>query len=96
MENYVIVVLGSGILALLFALVKASWVGKQDEGNSKMAEIAKNIREGAMAFLASEYKVLAIFVIVVAILLGIANSSNAESSAFIALSFVVGAICSGL
>ena len=96
MENYVIVVLGTGILALLFALVKANWVGKQDAGNSKMIEIAQNIRDGAMAFLASEYKVLAIFVIVVAILLGIANSSNAESSAFIALSFVVGAVCSGL
>ncbi len=96
METYVIVALGTGILALLFALVKASWVGKQDDGGSKMAEIAKNIREGAMAFLASEYKVLAIFVIVVAILLGVANSSNAESSVFVALSFVVGAVCSGL
>ena len=96
MNSYIIITLGTGVLALLFALWKASWVKKQDEGNKKMAVIAANIREGAMAFLASEYKVLAIFVIVVAILLGFANSSNADSSALVALSFVVGAICSGL
>lgn len=96
MDNYLLITLGCGILALLFALIKASWVSRQDAGNAKMAKIAKNIREGAMAFLGKEYSVLAIFVIVVAVLLGIANSSNPSSSSLVALSFVVGAICSGL
>ncbi len=96
MDTFVIVTLGCGILALLFALLKASWVSKQDDGGSKMAEIAGNIREGAMAFLGKEYSILAIFVVIVAILLGIANAVDPSSSALVALSFVVGALCSGL
>ena len=60
-----------------------------------MSKIAGNIREGAMAFLSAEYK-LAIFVLIVAGLLAFANSGKADSNALIALSFVVGAICSGL
>jgi len=58
-----------GILALLFVFLKSGWVSKQEVGNEKMSRIAKNIAEGAMAFLKAEYKVLAIFVIAVAILL---------------------------
>ena len=58
--------IGAGVLALLYAFVKASWVGKQDPGNQRMQNIGKWIADGAMAFLASEYKVLAIFVITVA------------------------------
>ncbi len=97
LNNYIFITLGAGVIALLFALWKASWVNKQEEGEKNMATIAANIREGAMAFLAAEYKVLAIFVVVVAILLGIANASDkVNSSSLVALSFVIGAICSGL
>ena len=50
------------------------------------------IADGAMAFLAREYRVLAVFVVAVAILLGIANTVWADdTNAFIALSFVFGA-----
>jgi K(+)-stimulated pyrophosphate-energized sodium pump len=49
-----------------------------------------------MAFLKAEYRVLAIFVVAVAVLLGLANSGRADSSALISLSFVVGAVTSGL
>ncbi len=88
-----------GIIAILFAFVKANWVNKQDTGTDRMKEICGFVREGAMAFLYREYKVLIIFVICVAILLAVANmkgTPDAYRSPLIALSFVFGAFCSGL
>ena len=52
-----------------------------------MKIIGKNIADGAMAFLRAEYRVLSVFVILVATLLGIANYNSNDSSAYIALSF---------
>ena len=84
-----------GVLALLFTVWKSAWVTKQEVGTEKMAQIAEHIAAGAMSFLKAEYRVLAIFVIAVAILLGF--TGNVEgSSPLIALSFVLGAICSAL
>ena len=85
-----------GVVALLFAYWKAGWVARQDAGTEKMQDIAKAIQEGAMAFLAREYRVLAIFVAVVAVLLAIAGHYAGQSSWILAVSFVVGAGCSGL
>lgn len=84
-----------GILALLFTFWKSSWVTKQEVGNEKMARIAKNIADGAMAFLRAEYKVLSIFVVAVAILLAISGNTEA-SSPLVALSFIIGAFCSAM
>ena len=95
METYLFIGLGSGVLALLYAVFKARWVGKQDDGEPRMIEIARNIREGAMAFLGREYRVLAFFVLIVAILLAFGNIVQ-DKSPLVALSFIVGAICSGL
>ena len=86
--------IGMGVLALVFGFIRASWVGKQDAGTEKMATIGKYISEGAMAFLTAEYKVLIWFVLVVAILLGVANFTSSESSWMVAISFIVGALCS--
>ncbi len=61
----------AGVLALVFAAVKANWVRRQDDGNDTMREIAASIQEGAMAFLTREYRVLAIFVVVVAAAAGL-------------------------
>ena len=62
-----------------------------------MAGIAQNINTGAMSFLRAEYSVLIFFVIAVAALLGWAGSTQPDSSSpLIALSFVLGAFCSGL
>ena len=95
MENYLIyAVLGSGILALIYAFLKSLWVAKQDPGNERMVEIGQAVREGAMAFLSREYKVLSIFVVAVAILLFVANQSR--GTGLVALSFFVGALSSGL
>ena len=56
----------TGVLALAFAYWKASWVNAQDAGTDKMKEIAGFVRDGAMAFLRREYKMLAVFVLIVA------------------------------
>ena len=85
-----------GVLALAFVFLKNSWVSKQDVGDPKMARIAKNIADGAMSFLKAEYKVLAIFVAAVAILLYFKGVSEAGSNGMVAVSFIVGAICSAL
>ena len=85
-----------GILGLLFVFVKNNWVSKQEVGNEKMATIAKNISSGAMSFLKAEYKILSIFVICLAILLYIKGENEEGSHGMVALSFIVGAICSAL
>ncbi len=96
MQNLFLAVPAAGVLALAFAFIKASWVSKQDAGNETMKEIASRIQEGAMAFLQREYTVLAGFVAVVAIILGVANMSGEHQSPLISLSFVLGAVASGL
>ena len=86
------------ILALLYAYIKAAWVKKQDEGTDRMKLIGGWIADGAMAFLGREYKVLVIFVIAVAILLGVSNQMlgpEQNTNGLIALSFILGAFCSG-
>ena len=93
---YVNLALGAGVLALLFSAWKTSWISKQDEGTDRMKLIGRNIADGAMAFLRAEYRVLAVFVVVVAGLLAYANAGNSESSSLIAVSFVTGSLCSGL
>ena len=93
---YVNLALGAGVLALVFSAWKANWIKKQDEGTNRMKTIGANIAEGAMAFLKAEYRVLAVFVVVVACLLAFANAGNPESSPLIAASFITGALCSGM
>lgn len=85
-----------GILALLFVFIKNNWVAKQEVGSEKMARIAKNIADGAMSFLKAEYKILSIFVAAVAVLLFFKGSNEEGSNGMVAVSFVVGAICSAL
>ncbi len=85
-----------GIVALVFVFFKNSWVTKQDGGNEKMARIAKNIADGAMSFLKAEYKILSIFVVAVAILLYFKGTYEEGSNGMVAVSFIVGAVCSAL
>ncbi len=87
---------GAGLLALLYAFVSSRWIGSQDAGTDRMKEIAGYIQEGAMAFLGREYRVLAIFVAVVAVLLGIANATTEDGHWLVAVPFIFGAVCSGL
>ena len=85
-----------GVVALFFVFWKNSWVSKQPVGDEKMSNIAKNIAEGAMSFLKAEYKILSVFVVAVAVLLVFKGNSEEGSNSMVAVSFVVGAICSAL
>lgn len=99
MEKLTFIIPVFGILALVFAFIKAIWVNKQDMGTDRMKEICSYVREGAMAFLYREYRVLILFAICVAILLAIANmksTPDAYRNPLIAFSFIVGAFCSAL
>ncbi|MBD3275500.1 MAG: sodium-translocating pyrophosphatase [Candidatus Marinimicrobia bacterium] len=83
----------AGILALLYAWYRSNYVNRMDLGTEEMATIAGHIREGAMAFLAREYRVLFWFVLAVAVLMVFGYPGWSK---LIAVSFVVGALCSGL
>ena len=84
------------ILGLVFMLIKMSWVKKQSPGNERMQEISKNIKEGALAFLSAEYRLLAIFVVIASIALFGISSLVETTSWMIVPAFVVGAIFSAL
>ena len=84
----------AGVIGLLYTFWKSAWITKQDPGTERMSEIASFISDGAMAFLRSEYSVLAVFVVAVAILLGVSAMNSPDSHPLVALSFVVGAACS--
>ncbi|MFM8592479.1 MAG: sodium-translocating pyrophosphatase [Sphingomonadales bacterium] len=94
MDKLIYLVPLSGVIGLLYTLVKFNWVAKQDAGNDRMKEISTYIAEGAMAFLKAEWKILGYFVVVVGMLLALMSSSNPHSHWMIAVSFVVGAVFS--
>ena len=96
MESIVNYLWAVGLLGLLYVFVMNIWVAKQEVGDAKMARIAKNIADGAMSFLKAEYKVLAIFVIALAVLLAFKGQNEAGSNWMVAVSFIVGAVCSAL
>ncbi|MCK5456287.1 MAG: sodium/proton-translocating pyrophosphatase, partial [Melioribacteraceae bacterium] len=96
MEQLIYIVPFLGLLALLYSFIKNRWILKQSTGTEKMTKISKNIQDGAIAFLKTEYKVLTIFVVAVALLLGFTNAGRADSSWMIAVSFVIGAFSSAL
>ncbi len=85
-----------GVIALLYTFLQSNWVNKQNAGNEKMKIISGHIADGAMAFLKAEYKILMYFVVVVAILLAVMGSSNANSHWSIGIAFAVGAVFSAL
>lgn len=96
MESLVYFLPIAGVIGLLYTFIRSSWVSKQDVGNEKMATIAKHIADGAMAFLRAEYRILAFFVVGVAILLAVKGENEAGSNWWVAVSFIIGAICSAL
>lgn len=96
MEQIAYVIPVVGVISLGYAFWKTSWVNAQEAGDEKMREIAQDIQEGAMAFLRREYTVLAYFVVAVAVLLALLNLSGDTQSPIIAVSFVIGAVASGL
>lgn len=96
MEQIIFLIPALGVLALIFTFIRSSWIDKQDAGTDKMKKIAGHIAEGAMAFLKAEYRVLAVFVIAVALLLAYSGYTAENSSPLVGVSFIVGALCSAL
>jgi len=82
------------VLGLVYMLIKKSWVMKQDAGDGKMKEISDYIYEGALAFLKAEYRLLAIFVAVVSVLLVIVSMVVPSTHWMIVIAFIFGAIFS--
>ena len=90
------IILPIGLLALLFAYWKSRWVARQDPGSERMREIGGAIREGAMAFIKAEYRIMALFVVAVGVLLFFLNRDRGPGLGLVAASFGVGASCSAL
>ncbi len=86
----------AAVIGLVYMMVKKSWVIKQDAGNGKMKEISDHIYEGALAFLNAEYRLLAIFVVVVSILLAIVSFVVPTTHILIVVAFIFGAFFSAL
>ena len=84
------------VLGLVFMAVKRSWVLKQNPGDGKMKEISDHIYEGALAFLNAEYRLLAIFVVIVSIALAVVSFVVPTTHILIVIAFVFGAIFSAL
>ncbi len=89
----IVAAVGAGALALAFALYKGLWIKKQDPGDRALQDIGAAVREGAMAFLAREYKVLSVFVLIAAAVLVALNKPELR---LVGVSFLIGAICSAL
>ena len=96
MDNLIFVPLGLAVVGLIFMLVKMAWVKKQSSGNEKMQQISKSIKEGALAFLSAEYKLLVIFVIIASVALFGISILVPTTHWMIVPAFVVGAVFSAL
>lgn len=89
---YFLVATVTGVLALALTGFMALYIVRQDEGTDKMKEISAAVREGATAFLRREYRVLTLFIVIIAVILGLMPGLGWWAS----VSFILGAFSSGL
>ena len=94
MENLVYYLPAFGLVGLLYMAYLFNWVTAQDAGDSRMKQIAGYIRDGAMAFLKAEYRVLAIYVVIAGICLGLLSFQVHTTHWIIVIAFILGALFS--
>src|SRR5919109_2303908 len=90
MDSSVLLAVGGGLLAVLFALALTALVLRLPPGNSRMVEIAAAIQEGAAAYLNRQYTVIAIIGVAVAIVIGVTLGLAT------AILYLIGAACSAV
>lgn len=95
-ENLIYLVPVLALIGIVVMIVKSAWVRKQDAGDDRMKGIAKNIQEGALAFLKAEYRILLIFVIIASIALFAVSTVVETTHWIIVVAFVFGAFFSAL
>jgi K(+)-stimulated pyrophosphate-energized sodium pump len=89
MSNTILFALICGVAGVIYGIITALWVSKQDAGSAKMKEISDAVKEGAYAFLAREYKTVAIVAVILVILLSFLGT-------WTAIGFIIGTVGSAL
>src|SRR5690606_32138039 len=95
-ENLIYLVPVLALIGIAVMIARSAWVKKQDAGDERMKGIAKNIQEGAMAFLKAEYRILLIFVIIASVALFAVSTVVETTHWIIIVAFVFGAFFSAL
>jgi len=91
MSSTILFALGCGLLGVIYAVITAMWVSKQDAGNAKMQEISNAIKEGAYAFLAREYRTVAMVAVILVVLIVAMNLGI-----WTGIGFIIGTVGSAL
>lgn len=93
-NNLIYLIPAMGVFGIIVMAIKSAWVTKQDAGDENMQRLSGYIADGAMAFLKAEWKILAYFSVIAAVLLAYSGTLVENSSWVIAISFFIGAFTS--